>query len=416
MYNKIEDNYHLSNKKALFLNMKYFYEAVGENPYNALPVTFHVKAGLEDPEYQKFRQFYLDAKQAKQSNVWIIKPGEYTNQGQGISVSKDLQEITQMIVEFTESKRRTCIVQKYIVNPLLINKRKFDIRAYLLVTSVNGNLKGYFYDEGYLRTSSREFSMKDLSNKLVHLTNDSIQKKAEDYGKYETGNKQSYQDFQVYLDKFHAEKCINMERDLVPQFKKISRDCIRGVWGKIDPNKRMNTFEVFGLDFMLDDEFKPYLIEVNTNPDLSLGCPLLARLIPQMLESAFRICVDPLYPPPDGFSQRKQVVQELTPECKFQLVFEEHIDGPKLNSLFTNKDNIIVELDEDELSDEDFEDLPADQHPIALQPELSRALLTEQPSEQQLPLPLSATAADAVVDQLEASEDLAGCLFQPELD
>ena len=69
MYNKIEDNYHLSNKKALFLNMKYFYEAVGENPYNALPVTFHVKAGLEDPEYQEFRQFYLDAKQAKQSTL-----------------------------------------------------------------------------------------------------------------------------------------------------------------------------------------------------------------------------------------------------------------------------------------------------------------------------------------------------------
>ena len=28
LYNKIEDNYHLSNKKALFVNMKMYYEAM----------------------------------------------------------------------------------------------------------------------------------------------------------------------------------------------------------------------------------------------------------------------------------------------------------------------------------------------------------------------------------------------------
>ena len=66
------------------------------------------------------------------------------------------------------------IVQKYIQNPLLIHKRKFDIRAYLLVTSINGSLKGYFYDEGYLRTSSLEFSLNNLHSRLTHLTNDAI--------------------------------------------------------------------------------------------------------------------------------------------------------------------------------------------------------------------------------------------------
>lgn len=86
-------------------------------------------------------------------------------------------------------------MQKYIANPLLINRRKFDIRSYALVTCVNGNNKAYFYEEGYLRTSSREFSIKDLSNKLVHLTNDAIQKHAPDYGKFECGNKLSYVEF-----------------------------------------------------------------------------------------------------------------------------------------------------------------------------------------------------------------------------
>jgi hypothetical protein len=29
IYNKMEDGYHLSNKKALFLNMRFYYEALG---------------------------------------------------------------------------------------------------------------------------------------------------------------------------------------------------------------------------------------------------------------------------------------------------------------------------------------------------------------------------------------------------
>jgi tubulin monoglycylase TTLL3/8 len=53
---------------------------------------------------------------------------------------------------------------------------------------------------------------------------------------------------------------------------------------------------------MIDDEFKVYLIEVNTNPCLELSSPLLARLIPTMVENSLRIVVDPLFPPPENFS------------------------------------------------------------------------------------------------------------------
>ena len=71
---------------------------------------------------------------------------------------------------------------------------------YGLLTSINGLLKDIFMKKDILRTSSKEFTLKNLVNKTIHLTNDAVQNKAEDYGKYETGNKLSFIDFQKYLD------------------------------------------------------------------------------------------------------------------------------------------------------------------------------------------------------------------------
>ena len=83
MYNKIEDNYHLTNKKALFVNMKNYYQAVGEDPFDALPVTFHVKDGLNDLNWKAFSDYY-DHQMGGKLNMWILKPGENTNRGEGI--------------------------------------------------------------------------------------------------------------------------------------------------------------------------------------------------------------------------------------------------------------------------------------------------------------------------------------------
>ena len=64
----------------------------------------------------------------------------------------------------------------------------------MLLNSQNKMLKGYLYEEGYVRTSSQIYNFNDLSNKYVHLTNDAIQCKNDDYGKFEFGNKVSFSD------------------------------------------------------------------------------------------------------------------------------------------------------------------------------------------------------------------------------
>lgn len=74
----------------------------------------------------------------------------------------------------------------------------------MLMTSQNGILKGYWYQDGYIRTTSKEYSLKNF-NKMIHLTNDAVQKKGEEYGKFESGNKISFLDFQRYLDQNHQE-------------------------------------------------------------------------------------------------------------------------------------------------------------------------------------------------------------------
>ena len=77
-------------------------------------------------------------------------------------------------------------------------------------------------------------------------------------------------------------------------------DTFRATHEVIAPSRELNhhSFEIYGFDFMLDEDFKVYLIEVNTNPCLETSCPLLQKLIPDMVDSGLKIALDPLYPPP----------------------------------------------------------------------------------------------------------------------
>jgi hypothetical protein len=60
----------------------------------------------------------------------------------------------------------------------------------------------------------------------------------------------------------------------------------------IDPHRRKYSFEMFGYDFILDEDFNTWLIEVNTNPCLEESSAHLKILLPRMVEDMLKITVD----------------------------------------------------------------------------------------------------------------------------
>ena len=74
---------------------------------------------------------------------------------------------------------------------------------------------------------------------------------------------------------------------------------------RINKYKIKYCFEIFGFDYILDDQFKPWLIEVNTNPSLEVTSKLLNQLFPRLIgiikiqkfiDDAFKLTLDQLFP------------------------------------------------------------------------------------------------------------------------
>lgn len=104
----------------------------------------------------------------KSKSAWIVKPyGGYG--GQNIEI---YNLASPMIKKFGKcDKRYQYLAQEYLPNLLLLNGRKFDVRAYILIARTNPYF--LFYHPGYLRVAISKFSAG--AGKEVHLTNTHVQ-------------------------------------------------------------------------------------------------------------------------------------------------------------------------------------------------------------------------------------------------
>jgi tubulin monoglycylase TTLL3/8 len=91
-------------------------------------------------------------------------------------------------------------------------------------------------------------------------------------------NKLSYSDLNKYIS--GLDPSVSFYGCIYPKMKAQALDCIKATYNKLIEPGKPNSFEIFGLDFMIDENYKLFLIEINTNPCLELSSPLLGRIIP----------------------------------------------------------------------------------------------------------------------------------------
>ena len=178
------------------------------------------------------------------------------------------------------------IIQKYIEKPLCYKGRKCDMRLWVLLT---WDFNIYLFKEGHFKATSLPYDV-NSHNFYVHLTNYSVQKYNKDFSKYEMGNEISFKDFEISVD-----NAINVKKDVLPKVKEIIVYTMKCVKNKINKSDRRLCFEIFGYDFMFDINYKPYLLEINTNPGLEISSPLIEMLIPRLIDDAFKLTLDKVF-------------------------------------------------------------------------------------------------------------------------
>lgn len=131
----------------------------------------------------------------KSKYTFIVKP-DGGCQGKGIFLTKDYSVIEEL--------RSPHVAQRYIMDPLLIERKKFDLRIYVLITSCQP-LRIYLFRDGLVRMCTEDFAKpngNNLEDRCMHLTNYAINKKSENFegiDKEEGGSKRSIKWFFSWL-------------------------------------------------------------------------------------------------------------------------------------------------------------------------------------------------------------------------
>ncbi|GIL69715.1 hypothetical protein Vretimale_10189 [Volvox reticuliferus] len=278
--NHFPNHYELTRKDLMVKNIKRYQKQIkreGGNPddLDIIPTTFVLPQDymLFAEEFRRcFQQQHQQAGCAGVSGggggaTWIMKPSS-RSQGKGIFLINKLSQIKQWsgasLPPALRSGADNYVVSRYIDNPLLIGGKKFDMRIYVVVTSFKP-LKVYMSRLGFGRFCNVKYSAEvgELCNEFMHLTNVAIQQHGEDYNE-QHGNKWPLELMRLYLEGTRGvEAADRLFADIEGVILKSLRAC-----QNIIVNDR-HCFELYGYDIIVDENLKPWLIEVNASPSLT---------------------------------------------------------------------------------------------------------------------------------------------------
>ncbi|XP_039612398.1 tubulin polyglutamylase TTLL4 isoform X2 [Polypterus senegalus] len=276
--NHFPGSFQIGRKDRLWRNLSKMQARFGKKEFNFFPQSFVL------PQDIKLLKKSWEENGSKQK--WIVKPPA-SARGIGIQVIHKWSQLP---------KRRPLLVQKYLHKPYLISGSKFDLRIYVYVTSYDP-LRIYMFTDGLVRFASCKYSssMKSLSNKFMHLTNYSVNKKNSEYKSNSDesacqGHKWALKALWNYL----SQKGVNTDaiwekiKDMVIKTIIASDPYVNSLL-KMHVRHPYCCHELFGFDIMLDENLKPWVLEVNISPSLHSNSPLDIKIKGQMIRDLLNL-------------------------------------------------------------------------------------------------------------------------------
>ncbi|XP_061548412.1 tubulin polyglutamylase TTLL4 isoform X2 [Phycodurus eques] len=275
--NHFPGTFQIGRKDRLWKNLSKMACRFGKHEFNFFPRTFVLPQDI-----LQLRKAWKDGSRQK----WIIKPPA-SARGTGIQV---IHKWSQM------PRKKSFLVQKYLHKPYLISGNKFDLRIYVYVTCYDP-LRIYIFSDGLVRFASCKYSssMKTLSNKFMHLTNYSVNKKNSEYqansdDKACQGHKWTVKALWQYLGSRGVNTILIWEKikDIVIKTIIASEPYVNSLL-KMHVRTPYSCHELFGFDIMLDENLKPWILEVNISPSLHSNTALDVSVKGQMVRDLLNL-------------------------------------------------------------------------------------------------------------------------------
>lgn len=293
--NHFRNHYELTRKDIMVKNLKRMRKVIEKDgeleelaQWDFFPATFSLPQdyGLFEQEFRK-----------RHNSIWIMKPPAKA-QGKGIFLFSKLSQISEWRREFKQRQGLTggasnpygCgmeqvepyLAQRYVHNPHLVGGKKYDLRIYVLVTSYNP-LVVWLHRTGFARFCHHRYSLEDIDNTFIHVTNVAVQKTNPKYTAL-SGCKFGIRNLRTILTATHGPERTNK---LFGDIQQMILRTLFAVQRILIQDK--HCAELYGYDVMIDDELRPWLIETNASPSLTAETPADYHLKFNVLEDMLNI-------------------------------------------------------------------------------------------------------------------------------